>query len=69
MKIISNKKILTKIIQKEKKLGFIPTMGAIHKAHLSIVKKCNKSCAKSLVTIFINKHQFNIVPSHEFMNN
>ena len=59
MKIISNKKILTKIIQKEKKLGFIPTMGAIHKAHLSIVKKCNKSCAKSLVTIFINKHQFN----------
>ena len=59
MKIISNKKILIKIIQKEKKLGFIPTMGAIHKAHLSMVKKCNKSCAKSLVTIFINKHQFN----------
>ena len=59
MKIISNKKILIKIIQKEKKLGFIPTMGAIHKAHLSMVKKCNKSCTKSLVTIFINKHQFN----------
>ena len=59
MKIISNKKILTKIIQKEKKLGFIPTMGAIHKAHITMIAKCNNLCNKSLVTIFINKPQFN----------
>ena len=59
MKIISSKKKLIKIIQNEKNLGFIPTMGAIHKAHIIMVKKCNRICNKSIVTIFINQPQFN----------
>ena len=59
MKIILSKKKLIKIIQKEKNLGFVPTMGAIHKAHITMVKKCNDLCNKSIVTIFINKPQFN----------
>ena len=59
MKIISNKKKLIKIIQSEKNLGFVPTMGAIHKAHTTMIKRCNSVCNKSLVTIFINKPQFN----------
>ena len=59
MKIISSKKKLIKIIQNEKNLGFIPTMGAIHKAHIAMVKKCNRLCNKSIVTIFINQPQFN----------
>ena len=59
MKIILSKKKLRKIIQKEKNLGFVPTMGAIHKAHVEIVKKCNILCSRTLVTIFINKPQFN----------
>ena len=59
MKIISNKKKLIKIIQKEKNLGFIPTMGAIHKAHISMIKKSNRMCNKSIVTIFVNQPQFN----------
>ena len=59
MKIISSKKKLIKIIQKEKNLGFIPTMGAIHKAHIAMVKKCDGLCNKSVVTIFINPPQFN----------
>ena len=58
MKIICNKKELIKIIQNEKNLGFVPTMGAIHKAHITIIKKCNNLCNKSLVSIFINKPQF-----------
>ena len=59
MKIISNKKKLIKIIKNEKNLGFIPTMGAIHKAHITMVTKCNRLCDKSIVTIFVNQPQFN----------
>jgi len=59
MKIISSKKKLIKIIKGEKNLGFVPTMGAIHKAHIAMIKRCNSVCNKSLVTIFINKPQFN----------
>ncbi len=59
MKIISNKKKLSKIIQGQKNLGFVPTMGAIHKGHLSLIQKCLSLCDKTLVSIYINKPQFN----------
>ena len=59
MKIILDKKKLTKTLYGQKNLGFVPTMGAIHKAHLNIIKKCNKLCNKSIVSIFVNKPQFN----------
>ena len=59
MKIFFTKKKLIRIIQLEKNLGFVPTMGAIHKAHVSIIKKCKSSCNKTIVTIFVNKPQFN----------
>jgi len=59
MKIILNKNKLKKLIQNEKNLGFVPTMGAIHIGHLSLVKKCISECDKSIVSIFINKPQFN----------
>ena len=58
MKIISHKKELIKILHNQKNLGFIPTMGAIHKAHIDMIKKCNKICHKSIVSIFVNKPQF-----------
>ena len=34
-------------------------MGAIHEGHLSLIKKSNTLCNKTIVTIFINKPQFN----------
>ena len=59
MKIFFDKDKLIKIIQNEKKIGFVPTMGAIHLGHVSLIKKSLKECDKTIVTIFINKPQFN----------
>jgi len=59
MKIISNKNILIKFINNEKNIGFVPTMGAIHLGHISLIKKCLAQCDITIVSIFINKPQFN----------
>ena len=53
MKIFLNKKKLIKTIRYEKNLGFVPTMGAIHKAHKCIIKKSISLCNKTIVTIFV----------------
>jgi len=59
MKIITTKKQLTKFVLMQKNLGFVPTMGAIHIGHISLIKKSIKQSDKTIVTIFINKPQFN----------
>ena len=59
MKIFFNKKRLIKEIQNTENLGFVPTMGSIHKGHLSLVKKSKKLSEKTIVSIFVNKPQFN----------
>tara|TARA_B100000029_G_scaffold53939_1_gene48950 strand:+ start:3066 stop:3875 length:810 start_codon:yes stop_codon:yes gene_type:complete len=59
MKIIRNKKRLKTLIQKDKNLGFVPTMGAIHEGHMSLIRKSIKQCDKTIISIFVNKPQFN----------
>lgn len=66
MKIIKSKNKLIKLIDKEKKLGFIPTMGAIHLGHISLIKKARRECKKTIVSIFVNKPQFN--KKSDFLN-
>ena len=59
MKIIFKRKKLIKLIQNENNLGFVPTMGGIHSGHLSLISKSIKLSSKTIVSIFVNKAQFN----------
>ena len=59
MKIIKNKKEIQKALFNEKSISLIPTMGGLHKGHISLLKKAKKYTKKIVVSIFINPKQFN----------
>lgn len=59
MKIIRSIKKLKSINSNVDILGFVPTMGCIHKGHLSLIKKSINKCNKTLVSIYVNPTQFN----------
>ena len=59
MKILLHNQILNKELRRFNDIGFVPTMGGIHKGHISLIRKSKKNCKKTIVSIFINPKQFN----------
>jgi len=59
MKLIRQITDLNKAISNQNELGFVPTMGSLHKGHVSLINLSKHNCKKTLVSIFVNPTQFN----------
>lgn len=58
-KIVDLRAFVRQIKSLNQSLGFVPTMGALHNGHISLIEASQKNCQITICSIFVNPTQFN----------